>query len=163
MSNFEKAIPVILAHEGGALVEQDGGRGASRWGVTRKSYAEYFPQCTDETIRNLSISEATEFYERAFWNRYHIERIVDQELATKVFDLAVNVGPVTAIQLLQKAVGATVDGYLGPRTAAATNGLQPSGVLTQLRAQAEAYYRGLVARNPKQAVFLDGWLARLDS
>ena len=54
------------------------------------------------------------FYEATFWNRWYAQLIAD-EVAKRVYDAAVNMGPATAARLLQQAAGAEQDGAWGER------------------------------------------------
>lgn len=77
-----------------------------------------------------------------------------------VANFAVNMGRGEAIRLLQKAIGTTVDGDLGPETlkAAKSNG-SPFLVSLAIISEADAHYKQL-ARNPRLEKFLAGWLNR---
>ena len=87
--------------------------------------------------------------------------ITSQDVATKLFDLTVNDGPI-AIKWLQKSVDVCEDGILGLRTATAVNTSPPNQVLANLRANASNYYNVLALKDPtKYAADLPGWLARL--
>ncbi len=86
-------------------------------------------------------------------------------LATKVFDLAVNMVSNWAHQLVQRALRATgqdifEDGILGPMTLAAINKAYLSDLFAALKSEAAGYYRTLAATKPKRANFLKGLLKR---
>ena len=66
-----------------------------------------------------------EFYQKEFWNKW-FQQLASDDVAMRVFDMAVNGGPGTAVKLLQHAVNSfhagnplTVDGGWGPITVAA--------------------------------------------
>ena len=161
MADFELAIGPLLENEGHGYVDEDHGRGASKWGITLETYRGNHPGATADDIRNLTGEQAEWFYRSAFWDRYHIGEIEDQALANKVLDLAVNMGPGTAIRNLQVSVGVRPDGILGKDTAAAVNKADAAEVLGKVRAHAEGYYRNLAATHPEDQHELAGWLARL--
>jgi lysozyme family protein len=110
MATFAQFEDILLDHEGNTYVADDHGRGPSKWGITLRTAQECEPGWTADTIQNLTRDQAAAFYEVHFWNRYNIGLLESQEVAGKVCDLAVNVGPGTAIQLLQRAVGTHPDG-----------------------------------------------------
>jgi lysozyme family protein len=161
VSRFDLAIGPLLKNEGSAYVPEDHGRGASRWGVTLKSYRELCPSAQTADIHELGREQAIAFYQRMFWDRYNLALIEEQAVANKVLDLAVNCGPGTAIRILQRAIGAPVDGVLGPKTAAAANQRTPELVLQGIRTAGAQYYQELVDRRPEWKNCLPGWLARL--
>jgi lysozyme family protein len=162
MSQFAAAIGGLLKNEGSALVSNDHGRGASKYGITLATYRELHPAATDDDIARLGPEQATAFYRTAFWERYHLGLLEDQEVANKVLDLGVNMGGGTAVRLLQRAIGVSpADGVLGPKTAAAVNKRQPAIVMQGLRTAGAQYYQELVQRRPDYKPCLPGWLARL--
>ena len=113
-------------------------------------------------IKNLTEDQAKEIYRRDYW-RY--DGIANQDVATKVFDMAVNMGPPAAHRLLQMALnalgqGVTVDGVFGPQTLAATNRADPARLLQELRAQAAVRYADIVLGNRAERTFLLGWMRR---
>ena len=122
-------------------------------------------------MKSRTPEEDAEFYQANYWNEIRGDDILDQALANKVFDIAVNQGLGSSVRLLQQAVndlqlgGAqlTVDGEIGPHTLAAVNALPASSLLTQFKSLVEARYRQIAASNPALAGDLEGWLARLNS
>jgi lysozyme family protein len=163
MSKFSAAITGLLANESGTLIENDNGRGPSKWGITWDTAEPLQPDWTEETIRGLTEGQATTFYYLHFWQKSNIGLIDDQALANKLLDLSVNMGATSAIKLLQQAADVSpADGILGPATAKAVNALAQGGLVTKLRSVAEQHYLFLVKRNPALEKYLDGWLARLD-
>lgn len=162
MSDFNAAVKVLLSHEGSDYVPDDHGRGPSKYGITLATAQDaLYPDWTAKNIRALTEASAADFYHEAFWRRFHLGLIDDQEVATKMLELAVNIGPGTAIRLLQRAVGAGQDSLLGPATAGRVNSMPPAQVLAGIRAAGERHYRDIVVVHPEWANCLDGWLARL--
>ena len=160
MSDFEKAVKVVLSNESGKLNPDDNGRGPSKWGVTLETAREFWPACAPADIEAMDEQKAACFYRVAFWGLYRIGLIENQELATQVLDLAVNMGPI-AIKLLQRSVGTEDDGIMGPHTAAAANE-NPGAAMSGLKWRAAQYYRDLASVNPaKYGKDLPGWLHRL--
>jgi lysozyme family protein len=79
------------------------------------------------------------------------------------FDTAVNMGPGRAVRFLQSALGCGVDGDFGPATERAMAAADIGDAIAKYCNTREAYYRGLVNKNPKLGVFLKGWLNRLNA
>jgi lysozyme family protein len=93
------------------------------------------------------------------------EQIDDENIATKFFDLAVNMEIPQAVRLIQRALrsaGQTVadDGIIGPVTLAAINKADPTDLLAALKSEAAGYYRLIANANPSQQRFITGWLNR---
>lgn len=166
MSMFDEAIVKLLADEGDAVCPDDCGHGPSKYGITLATYKDYYPQATEGTIYDMGREQAVAFYRKHFWEAHKIGMIENQEVASKVFNLGVNIGPRLAIKFMQAAVGVPTDGRIGPKTAAAVNAASSKAVLAGIRAAGEVHYRRLAAQPGKKKdypyrKFLAGWLARL--
>ena len=70
---------------------------------------------------------AIEFYRERYWNRINGNEIKDQQIATELFDIAINMGKITAVKYLQRTLNILnrnqryykdikVDGIIGPIT-----------------------------------------------
>lgn len=158
MSEFSKAFEFLLPHEGGYTVDSGG---PTKFGISQKTY----PQMSTEEIRNLTIAEAEAIYRRDFWEPNRYGAIDSQPLASKIFDLAVNMGPGTANKLLQGAVklcGVSVacDGVIGPETLQAVNDAPELMLMRNLVALAVARYRQLADDNDNLKQYLEGWIKR---
>jgi len=172
MAEFEPAVAVTMRNEGGFFHNPVTGEIVNH-GVTLKFVRNsgYKPDAGEDYIRNLSASEAAQIYRTYFWDRYHLGSINDQDLASKAFDLTVNMGPGTAghpgaLTLLQSAVNACrgeciVDGLLGPQSITQINALDPATLLDRYKQLAAARYTAIAQGNPELAGDLSGWLARL--
>jgi type VI secretion system secreted protein VgrG len=165
MSDFSAAIPVILQHEGGWVDDPDDPGGATNYGITLGWYqANVNPNATADTIKNLTSDEASQLYEQYWWGKYDWGQISDQQMATKIFDMAINVSAARAHKFVQTALNqcgqsVTVDGALGPASFAAINS-NPPGLMDAVIVQQKTYYSDLAAEKPKLAKFLNDWLKR---
>ena len=163
MAQFEPAIRVVLRHEGGYATNPRDKGGETMYGISQRSYPRL-------DIKSLDRDGAMAIYLRDFWKPGRYGSIRSQSVATKAFDLAVNMGRKTAARLLQTAVNEMdgrrlggklkVDGVIGPRTLKAVNSLAPANLLTELRAQAALRYARIALRDPTQKIFLKGWMRR---
>lgn len=154
---FDKAIEIVLAHEGGYSDHDADLGGATNYGIS----SVHNP---DVDVEHLTRDEAIEIYWSRYWcgNGYEL---IPERLAIKVFDLAVNMGRNAAICCLQRALRAAgqkvdVDGVLGPETAGAAEMLCELAIMAALRSEAAGEYRTILIRNPSQAVFAAGWMSR---
>jgi lysozyme family protein len=168
MADFQPAVTITLQNEGGFLHNPVTGEIANH-GVTLKFVRSSGYKCdADETfIRSLSRTEALDIYRTYFWNRTHIGSIDNQNLANKVFDLTVNMGPV-ALKLLQSAVNTSggqceVDGVLGPISIRQINALNADQLLAHYKRLAAQRYQRIAADNTELAGDLTAWLARLNA
>ncbi len=147
-----------MRYEGGYVCDPADPGGETHYGISRRTYPHV-------DLRHLTPEQAKILYFRDFWAPYGYGRLRDPATAAKVFDLAVNCGPVRAHTLLQRAlcaVGRTVvvDGRLGRETLNAANAVDPPGyLLAMLILEAVRHYANLAAE-PKRAKFLRGWVLR---
>ena len=158
MAEFIPAIRVVLRHEGGYSNNPRDRGGETNFGISKRSYPRL-------DIKSLTRAEAKAIYRRDFWRPGRFGSIRSQTVATKAFDMAVNMGRKRAAKILQSAVNELggrlkVDGVIGPRTLRGTNSLPPRKLLQKLRAQAALYYARLTLRKPEQKVFLKSWMRR---
>ena len=158
MAEFDPAIRVVLRHEGGYSNNPRDKGGETNFGISKRSYPRL-------DIKSLTRVEARVIYRRDFWRPGRYGSIRSQAVATKAFDMAVNMGRKRAAKILQSAVNELggrlkVDGVIGPRTLRAANSLPPRSLQKELRAQAALYYARLTLRKPDQKVFLKGWMRR---
>ena len=170
MASFDLAIPITLAHEGGFFHNPTTGEVVNR-GITLATlrslgvlHTSGPPTTADIAfVRGLTLDEVEQIYREQYWDKLSLDQIKDQEVAAKVFDLAVNMGVVTAARILQQAVGVPVDGIVGPHTIGAANAANPLILLSDIRTVASARYQQIAAANPALAEDLPGWLSRLES
>ncbi len=158
MAKFEPVIQAVLWHEGGYANDPDDPGGETNFGISKRSY----PQVD---IKNLTRKDAKAIYLRDFWRPGRYAGIRSQSVATKAFDLGVNMGRTRAARLLQTAVNALggklkVDGAVGPKTLRAVNALSARSLLRELRAQAAVRYAEIVLARPKSKKYLHGWMRR---
>jgi lysozyme family protein len=155
MGDFAKAIKFVMKNEGGFSDDPQDSGCVTKFGISQKSYP-------DLDIEHLTKEQAIEIYQRDFWLPY---QDFDDRLATKVFDLSVNMGHKRAVQILQRALqclGAKIvdDGVLGPITKQAVDLANVDMLLTAIKSEAAGVYRNLAATNTSQQKFLKGWLRR---
>ena len=150
MARFDLAIEKTLKWEGGYSNDPADAGGETNWGISKRSYP-------DLDIKSLTRDEAIAIYLRDYW-RYG--DIIDQPLSEKIFDMAVNLGPLQTHRLLQRTLGLPADGIFGPQTLAKVNACDPDALLLELRAITAEFYARLVLRNPSQERFLRGWMRR---
>jgi len=177
MANFEKAIVVLLKHEGGYVNNPNDPGGATNYGVSLRFLKDY-PELGDidkdgdvdiQDIKNMKIADAKKIYQKIWWDKNKYGNIVDDTIATKVFDAAVNMGTSQAHKLLQTALNKafgmrlTVDGIVGPATMGVINACADDKeqiLLTAFCDEMWGFYQRIIARNPKLKVFENGWKNR---
>ncbi len=153
--NFDQAFVKLVNsdHEGGYVDDPEDPGGETNFGISKRSYPE-------EDIKNMTLERAKLLYKRDFWGPAGCDAL-PEVMKFQMFDLAVNTSarskPTTAIKLLQMAVGANVDGQLGPKTLMAVQSMNPDKALRRLQGLALRRYASL-ANWPR---FGRGWVNRL--
>lgn len=121
-SNFATALSDTLAHEGGWSDNPNDPGGATFKGVTKKAWEAYVGhKVTKRELRNLSISQISEFYYRKYWLKAGCHGL-PSGIDVLIFDIAVNSGSSRAGIMLQDSINRlssvklTKDGIVGPKT-----------------------------------------------
>ena len=173
MSCFEKAVTVVLKNEGGFANHSSDPGGATNFGISLrwlKSQGLYgdFDDDGDvdiDDILTLDVEAATRVYRDKWWNANMYDRIINCDVATKLFDTTVNTGASRSHKILQRSLnnlGAklVIDGVIGPITIKTTNTEDPETLLQAFRLEQKSFYMRLIHKKPSLAVFRNGWLAR---
>lgn len=161
MSDFEKVKHRILKVEGGYVNHPADPGGETKYGISKRSYPEL-------DIKNLTEEQALDIYKRDWWDAKGYDKIIDTEVAYKMFEFSVNAGQATAVKAMQRAIAALgskvkVDGKMGPITLAYINASVPYMLLPEFKDQMLSYYKGLVKAKPALKKFLAGWINRVES
>lgn len=168
MSLFENAIPIVLKNEGGYTDNPDDPGSATNYGIsTRFLLSEPSIGITDAKL--LTVIQASAIYEKYWWNFYSYGNIVDQTIATKIFDLCVNMST-TVHKIVQTVLNEQfwctliVDGNLGPKSIAAINAVNmlttQQTLINGISDGAWQHYQNIITANPKEVQFAEGWKNR---
>jgi lysozyme family protein len=167
---FNRALEMVLAHEGGFVDHPADPGGATNKGITQGTYDAYRKRkgIPKRSVKELTRDEIKDIYFNGYWRPAMCPEMPNEALATLMFDAAVNHGPGQAIKFLQQASAvpsAQCDGKWGPKTrarviAAAAN---ISSLVDECLLQRERFYRLIVERKPQLGAFLRGWMNRIVS
>lgn len=157
LSRFRKALKFTLGIEGGYVNDPDDKGGATNYGITWSTYQRWLsrngnkwrqehglsytnPMDAQNSIKHITLREATEIYRTEYWIASGADKIPDLETAQAVFDTAVLQGVGTSINLYKESDG-------------------DKEKMLELRRKA---FREIAANDPTQKKFLKGWLGRVD-
>lgn len=121
---------------------------------------------TEADITALTPGEVARLYRKYFWDHYRLDEINHDLVAIKAFDLLVNMRSKPAVKIIQRALRACnkpvlEDGLLGSKTFAAINDIRDQlNPLAAMRSEAYGHYRLIIAADPTQGVFHNGWKNR---
>lgn len=113
------------------------------------------------SVRTLDLQLAKHVYFARYWLAAGCDQLA-YPLSTIHFDGSVNHGPIQAIRFLQRAAGTSVDGVLGPQTLAAVAKQDARLLIQHISADRTRFYYTIVRDDPTQAIFLNGWLRRIN-
>lgn len=127
--------------------------GETKYGIAKNAN-------TDLNIATLDWEGAKRVYTKRYWLQGDCQNM-SARVAVLHFDGCVNHGVGKAAIFLQTAVGATADGDIGPATIAALNSKNDIDVCNGICDRREEFYRNIVANNPSQGKYINGWLRRI--
>tara|TARA_R110000822_G_scaffold43100_3_gene116677 strand:+ start:481 stop:996 length:516 start_codon:yes stop_codon:yes gene_type:complete len=157
--NFEHCLEMLLEHEGGYVNHPKDPGGITNLGVTLKTYAEYKGRdVTDADMRALTPKDVAPIYKEKYWDKCHCDDL-PAGLDWMVFDWAVNSGPGRSAKALQRIVGETADGAIGPKTIKATFNFDVKDTLGKMYDSRQKFYESLKTFE----TFGRGWSKRNDS
>lgn len=154
--NFDKALALVLEHEGGYVNHPRDPGGATMKGVTQAVYDAYRKVRGRgvQSVRFITDSELEAIYKFQYWDRVQGD-LLPAGLDYAVFDFAVNSGVSRAAKYLQAVVGVKQDGIIGAKTLAAIK--DPAQVVNALCDRRMSFLRNL----GHFATFGRGWTRRV--
>lgn len=158
--NFDNSFMHVMQSEGGYVNDPKDPGGETNLGVTKAAWADYLGRpIADGEMKELTKEVVKPFYKKMYWDKVHGDAL-PTGLDYLAFDFAVNAGTGQAAKFVQRAVGATADGVVGPATLALVAKTDPHELIAGFTGQKEAFYKDLAARKPDLSKFLKGWLVR---
>jgi lysozyme family protein len=147
------------------------GDGRTRFGICERFHKE-MPATfwTSPPAEALSVAET--IYQHSYWNASRLGEIVDQAVASKIFDMCVPMGRKEAAILAQRVANGllrgsrkapAIDGKIGDRTIAALNACPPQNLVEALCNLSKVFFCECAAKNPAKERDLEGWLNRASS
>ncbi|TIO15659.1 MAG: hypothetical protein E5X86_19930 [Mesorhizobium sp.] len=157
--NFDRALSLVLKHEGGYVNHPRDPGGATNKGITIATFRRYVnAKGTPEDLKRITTAQAGIVYRRQYWDAIRGDELPDG-VDYAVFDFAVNSGPSRAAKYLQAILGTVQDGRIGPATIAASKA-KPAGVVIDALCDARLSF---LKRLKTWGTFGKGWSARVSS
>jgi lysozyme family protein len=170
VAQFDPAFQFMMDHEDAkreGRVTRDGD-GRTRFGICERFHPE-MPAAfwTAPPAEALNIAET--IYRHKYWDASRLGEIVDQAVASKLFDMCVPMGRTEAALLAQRAANGlllgsrkapAIDGKIGDLTIAALNACPPQNVVEALCNLSKIFFCECAAKNPAKERDLQGWLNR---
>lgn len=153
MADFSKAIEKTLVNEGGYINDLNDKGGETNFGISKKSYPNI-------DIKNLTENEAKKIYKQDYWDKLKADRIESQNVASALFDTAVNMGVRTASKMIQSCVDTQTDGFVGAKSLKAINATNEELLLLRFKLAKIARYAYITEKRPANKKYLLGWINR---
>lgn len=163
---FSIALKFALLWEGGYANHPADKGGETNFGITSAVYKQYRIKSglQSRSVRLITPEEVRQIYHQNYWFAARCS-LLPSKLALCHFDWAINAGTSRAIKTLQQVVGVSADGIIGPVTIKAVNAAVATHkeiwLCDRYNAIRESCYRRWGVGS--QAVFLKGWLNRLNA
>jgi len=165
ISNWDKSFDMVIAHEGGFTNDErdpgnkllDGRKGSTMLGCTQANWEKYIGhEVTQDDMKALKKEDVKPLYKRDYWDAVRGDDL-PAGVDYAVFDFAINAGPAAARKMIQKALGVTADGSIGPATMKAIQEAEGKDLLDKFSHSKEAFYKSL----PTFQTYGKGWLKRV--
>lgn len=161
--NFDKIMEEIFRQEGGYVDHPSDPGGATNMGITHRTLASWrkivpYTSLPKSEVKSLKKAEALSIYKANYWNKVKGDQL-PSGVDCFTMDYGVNSGPDRSIKTLQRALGVTQDGVIGPNTLEALRKTNPVKVIEQMYEYRMAFLRGLKTWGS----FGRGWTKRCDS
>ena len=165
ISNWDKSFDMVIAHEGGFTNDErdpgnklpDGRKGSTMLGCTQANWEKYIGhEVTQDDMKALKKEDVKPLYKRDYWDAVRGDDL-PAGVDYAVFDFAINAGPAAARKMIQKALGVTADGSIGPATMKAIQEADGKDLLDKFSHSKEAFYKSL----PTFPTYGNGWLKRV--
>ena len=162
MANFDRYAPKLSIWEGGFVNNPADKGGPTNKGVTLATFRRFFGNWnTVDDLRRMTEAQWRKVM-ITYWDRCCADDIHNQSIAEMLVDWHINAGT-AGIKAWQRSVGLAADGIIGPRSLAVLNAPDAAGTFACMKGARDKYYRQIVLHNPSQAVFINGWLNRVNS
>ena len=154
--NFEKALQMLLKHEGGYVNHPRDPGGETNHGVTRLVWQRWVGrELKDNEMKYLTQADVAPLYKHEYWKKIKGDDL-PSGLDFFCFDWGVNSGTSRSAKALQGIIGATQDGGIGPKTLKMLAEHDAKEVLNKMHDKRQGFYEGLSTFD----TFGKGWTRR---
>ncbi len=156
-------IDGILQREGGYVDDPADKGGATQFGITAMAwglYSGYGRQATRAEVQTITREQAVEFYRRRYCVNSPFAVVPYEPLRVQCIDSSVLSGNARTIRWLQRVLDVEPTSVLDDRTKAALVRDRGPLVNRAMVAARVTMMERMVADDPSQAKFREGWIAR---
>jgi len=170
MEVYEKALKVLLKHEGGYVNNTNDSGGETYKGVSRKWFPKFKGWEIIDTYEDktklgdsVELQEAiSDFYYSYFWYKLKLDDVKDPFVASMIFGYSVSAGKKQIVRKVQRIVSTNPDGLIGNLTLTAINSMDPKAFVHHFLLEMFEFYTQ-VAKKGNNRLFLMGWMNRVSA
>lgn len=141
--NFDQCFEMLMKHEGGFVNHPEDPGGATNLGVTLATYEQWVGRAvTIDEMKALTPKDVAPIYKDRYWDAVRGDDL-PSGVDWSVFDWAVNSGPGRASKALQRIVGVTADGKIGPVTLKAVHDMDADKIIDKMYDARQRFYEQL--------------------
>lgn len=160
-ADIEDALVFTLKNEGGYVDHPLDKGGPTKKGITIRTLSKYLGRkATRDDVKNLNYETIKIIYKKYYWDVLNLDHVLDQGIATALFDMGVLCGTGTASRLCQDVLGITQSKKMDLQTFDALNETTDETFIPAFADRNIRRFEEIVAKNPDQRVFLKGWKNR---
>jgi lysozyme family protein len=172
MANYQNIIPFILKWEGGlsknkddfyAKYPVDASGYHTNKGIAWKVFSSVYGSGTEAKKRwyAMTAQDWATFFKKNYWDKIQGDLIKSQRIADVLANWAWGSGTSIPSKAIQRIVGVTADGAIGPKTVKAINEGNEKEIFAKLQKANLDFFANLV-KKPEYAMFKTGWFNRLN-
>lgn len=184
MANYRKIIPFIKAWEDGLSSDRNDLAAAvpspikdpktghyyhTNKGITYQTWKAYMGSNAAQRFVNMSNEDWERIWKNGYWDAVDGDQLKSQAIADAIANWYWGSGTyavtnaVEALNSLKKGKPLPYTSAMNAQLLAALNKVNESDFLEAYRKEQAAFYKAIVNRNPSQAVFLKGWMNRMNN
>ena len=134
---------MVLVHEGGYVNNKNDRGGMTNLGVTRRVYEDWVDRpVSEQEMRDLTPEDVAPIYRKNYADRIHFDSL-PSGLDWACLDWAINSGASRPAKAIQRAVGATADGVIGPKTLQLVAEKDPEFIIDYVYTVRQSFYESL--------------------
>lgn len=140
--------------------------GKTQTGVTLTTYKSYcktkgLREPTADDLRGITYDTWKDLLKTLFWDKWQADKILNDSIAVLLVDWVWASGPST-IAKVQKLIGTTPDGIVGPKTLTAINTAPQISLFGKIKERRVRFIESIIKNDPSQKVNYRGWMNRLN-
>lgn len=114
-----------------------------------------------DDLRLITPDDVFQVFKKNYWDRWQADHIRSQSLADILVDWVWGSGK-HGIVRVQRLLGLTADGIVGPKTLASLNEVNARTFFQVVKEDRVRFIDELCEKNPSQEVFRKGWINRIN-